>query len=505
MRQRERPQVHEQSKQQQVKQPAGSIGVAASPEPLQSRSQAGPKNVSPKTRSCLPTALACSRANTLATTTPTLHGHPTAATGATFAHLSRSNALVRKEMVEMKSVFFELMMIVMMSMIAGKRYYGEKVKEAGGPGWFGGGRREEDYDGSAGGDAREGTSVIQMKLSKASCYFHHRAVSIASVFTIVQCDNAHCTMGKDVAHTEEAKRFQDIVLEVSRVGAASTVGDFLPIMRWFGNTGAEKLMQIHEKRDGFMQDLIHGHRESKFDASSQGREKTMIEVLLSLHETETENYTDETIRGLTVVLFQAGADTSVGTREWAMSHLLNNPKILKRAQTEIDNHVGHIRLIAESDVGELPYLNCIIKETLRLNPPAPLLVPHESLEEFTVGGFRIPSGTMLMVNVWGIQNDPKFWVDPEKFMHERFEGTEGTKNGEEVWPGENLAIRMVGLAVGSVLQCFDWEWIGKELVDMTEGTAATMSKAAPLMAKCRPRAAAVSLLSPFRTNSNMRM
>ncbi|KAK3011707.1 hypothetical protein RJ639_011657 [Escallonia herrerae] len=154
---------------------------------------------------------------------------------------------------------------------------------------------------------------------------------------------------------EEAKRFQDIVLEISRVGAASAVGDFLPIMRWFGNKGAEKLMEIHEKRDRFMQDLIQGHRERKFDASSKRREKTMIEVLLSLHATEPEYYTDKTIRGLIV--------------------------ILKKAQSEIDNHVGQHRLIAESDVGELPYLNCIVRETLQMSPPTPLLVPHESSEE----------------------------------------------------------------------------------------------------------------------------
>ncbi|KAK3016897.1 hypothetical protein RJ639_005912 [Escallonia herrerae] len=127
-----------------------------------------------------------------------------------------------------------------------------------------------------------------------------------------------------------------------------------------------------------------------------------------------------------------------------------------------------------------------------MNPPAPFLVPHESWEECTVGGFRIPRGTMLMVNVWGIQNDPEFWVDPEKFMPERFEGPGGTKNGFK-WmpfgsgrrgcPGKNLAIRM--------------ESVSEELVYMTEGTAATMSKAAPLMAKCRPRAAAAGLLSPF--------
>lgn len=204
------------------------------------------------------------------------------------------------------------------------------------------------------------------------------------------------------------------------------------------------------------------------------------------------------------VLLHAGTDTSVGTMEWAMSCLLNNPEILKKAQTEIDNRVGQDQLINESDLGELSYLRCIINETLRIHPVTPLLVPHESSEECRVGGYRIPSGTMLFVNLWGIQNDPKVWEDPGKFKPERFEGIEGTRDGFKLMPfgsgrrgcpGESLAMRMVGLVLGSLIQCFDWERVGKDREDMTEGTGVTVSKAKPLLAKCRLRPSIASLVS----------
>ncbi|PKI79371.1 hypothetical protein CRG98_000249 [Punica granatum] len=185
-----------------------------------------------------------------------------------------------------------------------------------------------------------------------------------------------------------------------------------------------------------------------------------------------------------------------------MSLLLNHPKVLKKAQAEIDNVVGSDRLVKESDLTRLPYLHCIINETLRMYPAGPLMVPHESSEECHVGGYRVPGGTMLLINLYSIQRDPKHWPDPEKFKPERFEGMEGDGHkmmpfgsGRRGCPGENLALRMVGMTLGSLIQCFEWGRISEDLVDMTEGTGLTMPKARPLMAKCRPRENMMLLLS----------
>ncbi|KAL0352100.1 UNVERIFIED_CONTAM: cytochrome [Sesamum calycinum] len=252
-----------------------------------------------------------------------------------------------------------------------------------------------------------------------------------------------------------------------------------------------------------MQDLIDEHR--KMMRGCEGpRIQTLIDVLLSFQETDPECYTDEVIRGLMQVLLIAGTDTSAGTMEWALSLLLNHPQVLKKAQLEIDNHIGHDRLIDEADIAELPYLRCIVNETLRLYPAGPLLVPHESSAQCVVGGYRVPAGTMLLVNAWAIHNDPKNWEDAREFKPERFEGLEGNRDGFRLMPfgsgrrgcpGEALAVRMVGFGLGSMIQCFDWERVGKELVDMTEGVGLSMPKAEPLMAYCRARPVAAKLLS----------
>ena len=187
-----------------------------------------------------------------------------------------------------------------------------------------------------------------------------------------------------------------------------------------------------------------------------------------------------------------------------MSLLLNNPEALKKAQAELDTHIGSDKLIEESDLDKLPYLKAIVKETLRMCPAAPLIPAHESSEQCTVGGFRIPSGTMLLVNVWAIQNDPMLWAEPTKFKPERFLVPERPRDGFMFLPfgfgrrgcaGEGLAMRVVSLVLGSLIQCFEWEREGEEMVDMSEGVGLITPKARPLVAKCRSRRAMVNLLS----------
>ncbi|XP_043702382.1 cytochrome P450 81Q32-like [Telopea speciosissima] len=333
--------------------------------------------------------------------------------------------------IEMKSTFFELTLNNMMMMIAGKRYYNDNV-----------------------GDLDKG------------------------------------------------RQFQELVEEIFGVAGASNVADFLPLLKWVGfNSLEKKLVRLQRKRDQFMQELIEEHRMARTQSKD---EKSLIDILLSLQENDPMYYTDEIIIGIIQVLLTAGTDTTSGTMEWAMSLLLNHPEVLKKAQAEIDTIVGQDRLLNESDVAHLPYLHCIINETLRMYPAGPLLVPHESSEECTVGGFTIPRDTILLVNLGAIHRDPKLWEEPTKFRPERMEGIGGVRDGYKLMPfgsgrrscpGEGLALRVVGLTLGSLIQCFKWERVDEELVDMTEGTGLTLPKAKPLEAKCKPHTAMLSLLS----------
>lgn len=192
-------------------------------------------------------------------------------------------------------------------------------------------------------------------------------------------------------------------------------------------------------------------------------------------------------------LILAGTDTSAVTLEWALSCLLNHPEELRKAREEIDSKIGLYRLVEESDISNLPCLQNIVSETLRLYPAGPLMVPHVASEDCKVGGYDMPRGTTLLVNLWAIHRDPQLWDDPETFKPERYE-KEGEAHklmafglGRRACPGAGLAQRLVSLTLASLIQCFEWERIGEEEVDMTEAGGVTMHKARPLVAMCRSR------------------
>jgi isoflavone 2'-hydroxylase len=177
-----------------------------------------------------------------------------------------------------------------------------------------------------------------------------------------------------------------------------------------------------------------------------------------------------------------------------MSNLLNHPDVLKKAKTELDNQIREEDLMDEPDVPKLRYLQSIISETLRLYPATPLLVPHMSSNDCTIEGYDVPHNTMLLVNAWAIRRDPKMWDDATSFKPERFESSEADPYklmpfglGRRACPGAGLAQRTVGLTLGSLIQCFEWERVSEEKVDMTEGNGITMPKVVALEAMCKAR------------------
>lgn len=308
--------------------------------------------------------------------------------------------------------------------------------------------------------------------------------------------------GEEAADKDVARRFREMVEEMFAVSGASSLGDFLPVLRLVEKMTIERrLVRVQAKRDAFMQSFIDDHRKlrNKGGKTMEGgdeRGHTIIDVLLSLQEADTKYYTDDIVKGVGLTLLNAGTDTSAIAMEWTMSLLLNHPDELAKARAELDLHVGQDRLVEESDLPNLHYLHCVIKETLRLYPPTPIIPAHESSEDCTVAGFHVTAGTMLLVNVWAIQRDPEFWEDPTSFKPERFVGESKGEGGEKMMmpfgsgrracPGEGLSMRIVGLALAALIQCFEWER-GCEEVDLSVRVGVTMIKAKPLEALCKQR------------------
>ncbi|XP_074263996.1 cytochrome P450 81Q32-like [Silene latifolia] len=304
--------------------------------------------------------------------------------------------------------------------------------------------------------------------------------------------------------SEFSTRFKMILNELVTSGGAFTMVDFLPWLKWVGveKMAERKWMKIFVKLDKFLQDLVEETRKGlEKEGGSEGQNRNLIQVLLELKKTNPDYATDTIIKGLVEILLLAGTETSASTMEWALALLIKNPHVHQKAKEEIDAYVGYDRLIEESDLAHIPYIHYIINETLRMYPVTPILLPHESTDDCVVGGYKIPKGTMLQVNIWAIHNDPKVWDEPLVFKPERFEGVTGDRigykfmpfgSGRRACPGEHLATRLIGLTLASVIQCFEFE---AQEVDMKEGVGLSMRKKNSLKATFRPRKELAHLLT----------
>ncbi|KAL9421822.1 hypothetical protein AB3S75_034151 [Citrus x aurantiifolia] len=311
-------------------------------------------------------------------------------------------------------------------------------------------------------------------------------------------------------HTSKSKEVNDWQQQITKFTALSgqfVVSDALPFLRWLDIGGYERLMSKTAKYfDIILQEWLDEHKMKRDSGDVKGDEDFMY-VLLSLLDDNAEQLPDRdadaVIKAICVTVIVAAADTSVVTLTWAIALLLNNRDVLKKAQDELDIQVGTERPVNESDTRNLVYLQAIIKETMRLYPAAPLLLPHESIEECVVNGYHVPAGTQLFVNAWKIQRDPCVWEEPCQFQPERFLtrykdiDVRGQNfelipfgSGRRMCPAVSLGLQVMQLTLASLVHGFDFTTPSDEPVDMGEAMGLTIAKATPLEVLVSPRLSA---------------
>ncbi|KFK32668.1 hypothetical protein AALP_AA6G273300 [Arabis alpina] len=258
----------------------------------------------------------------------------------------------------------------------------------------------------------------------------------------------------------------------------------------------KEIMNVSNKYEELLERIIVKHEE-KVDEHEAN--EIMMDTLLAAFRGENAEYkiNRKHIKALMAELFFGAGDTTSQIAQWGMAEILNNPRILERLREEIDCVVGKLRLIQETDLPMLPYLQAIIKETLRLHPPG-VLLPREFQQGCTIRGFYIPKGTPLVINAYAVMRDPDFWKDPNEFKPERFLGQEEETRekalkflpygvGRRGCPGSNLASSLVETAIGVMVQCFDWKIEGEE-INMEEASGrALLALAHPLKCTLTPR------------------
>nr|WMY25283.1 tropinone synthase [Hyoscyamus niger] len=308
---------------------------------------------------------------------------------------------------------------------------------------------------------------------------------------------------------EEAQCFRRAFAKIMYLAGQFILYDAIPfqIFKYVDFQGHIKTMkQIYKDLDDILQSWVNEHmkKDKKVNGGDDEEEEDCIDAMLSVTKPEDfkpYGYTRDTVIKATVLsMILDGSDTTAVHLTWLMSLLLNNPHVMKHAQEEIDNKVGTERWVEESDIKDLVYLQAIVKEALRLYPPAPLLVPHEAVKDCNVAGYYIPKGTRLFPNAWKIQRDPRVYSDPDKFMPERFLNEHSNVDargqhfefipfgsGRRSCPGINFATLVAHLTISRLIQGFTFDTPSNLPVDMIEGLGITMPKANPVEVVITPR------------------
>ncbi|KAJ0841503.1 putative cytochrome P450 [Helianthus annuus] len=252
------------------------------------------------------------------------------------------------------------------------------------------------------------------------------------------------------------------------------VGDIFPILGFVIDHLSgwnRRLNDLFKNLDVYIDTIVDDHLKDNVEEISE-EDKDFVHTLLEMSSKENAsgyrpNLAD--VKALVMNIIHAGIDTNATALTWAMSEIIRNPRVMRKLQNEIRNCTGRIQKVEEMNTTKMTYLKMVVKETLRLHPPAPLLVPHESLSHTQIAGYDVFPGTIVLINAWGIARDPSNWGEnAAEFYPERFEnvggdfGADGFEmlpfgGGRRSCPAKKTAPLNLEFVIANLLYWFDWE------------------------------------------------
>lgn len=319
--------------------------------------------------------------------------------------------------------------------------------------------------------------------------------------------SANSLHGDEGDQDAEGREFKYIIEEMQHLKGLFMAGDYVPWLRPFDIGGIEKRMTALLRRwDTFLDKVLDEHEAKQRKGAIAESDKDMVDVLLqTMHAQDpkdSESLDVDNIKATVMSMLAAGVDTSITTVEWGMSELVRNPHILQKLTSELDAVVGKDKMVQETDIPNLTYLQAFVKEVFRLHPPAPLLIPHESIQDSQLAGYHVPAGTRLFVHVHAIGRSPAVWknpleFDPERFVNEPEIDVKGLDfrlipfgSGRRACPAITLGTVSVQWTTAMLVQAFEWSLPAGENckdLDMTEMYGLTTPRALPLHLQATPR------------------
>ncbi|CAM8984222.1 unnamed protein product [Rhodiola kirilowii] len=294
---------------------------------------------------------------------------------------------------------------------------------------------------------------------------------------------------------EEGLELKAILIELAECNSSMSLMDLIPWLRGLGQIGERRFSRCQERKMRFLRGLLEDceARVKESDGEAKGNFLCALVGLKEEHDLSEDN-----IVGLIWDMISAGLETALVVVEWAMAHVLKSPLILAQAQNELDKVIGLNNVMTELDFPKLQFLKCIVKETLRLHPSTPLMLPHKANVDTKIGGYDVPKGTIVAINIWEIARDPTVWTGPNEFQPERFLVNDVDMmgrdfkllpfgSGRRMCPGAQLGINLVMLMLGRLLHHFNWRVEEGQDIDMSDGIGMVCYKRYPLQVVPTPR------------------
>ncbi|KAL6964862.1 imidazoleacetate 4-monooxygenase [Sarracenia purpurea var. burkii] len=265
--------------------------------------------------------------------------------------------------------------------------------------------------------------------------------------------------------------------------------DFFPFLKWVPNQSFEmKIQQMDFRRQAVMKAMI---REQSKLAPSGKEMNCYLDYLLS----EAKTLLEKQIAMLLWEVIIETSDTTLVTTEWAMYELAKNSKLQDRLYQEIRSVCGSDK-ITEEKLCQLPFLSAVFHETLRRHSPAPMVPLRYVHEDTELGGYHVPAGSEIAINIYGCNMDEKRWENPEewnpvRFLDDKYDPTDMHKTmafggGKRVCAGSLQAMLISCTAIGRFVQEFEWRLNDGE-EEKVDTVGLTTQKLHPMQAIIKPR------------------
>ncbi|TVU30007.1 hypothetical protein EJB05_21607, partial [Eragrostis curvula] len=306
----------------------------------------------------------------------------------------------------------------------------------------------------------------------------------------------------DLDSGPSVRDLKDIIKEATVLAGTPNVSNFFPAIAAADLQGLRRKMAPLVATSYQIIDRLFAQRLRSREAGEPHKNDMLDAVLDKEREWRQEGSLIDrhAIKGMFTDLFVAGSDTGSTTIEWAMAELLQSPEVMKKVKGELREVLGMKMQVEESDIGQLPYLQAVVKEVLRLHSPVPMIF-YQAEATVQVQGYTIPEGTTIILNIWAVHQNADIWDDPDKFKPERFINSECDFSGKDcklipfgggrrICLGLPLAYRTVHLILASLLHQFDWrlpEEALKNCIDMTDQFGLVVSMVTPLKAIAEKR------------------